>query len=221
MYPRFLPCGDRALTVEFGNAIDPAINRRVNRFAAAVRALQLPGIVQVVPTYRSAMIEYDPLLWPSDMLDEHLAPLLAMEGDAEGEGRQMEIPTLYKGEDLADVAQHTGLSEEEVVARHAGALYTVYCVGFAPGFAYLGGLPPELATPRLSSPRTKVPAGSVAIGGQQTGVYPSDSPGGWRIIGQTYRQLFDPSRTEPSLLRAGDRVRFVPISAHEFKRGAG
>lgn len=217
MYPRFLPCGDRGLLVEFGNQIDPAVNRRVNQFAERVRRLALPGVIQVIATYRSALVEYEPLLWPSDTLDGRLAPLAQEEGGDGVEGRLVEIPTWYGGEDLADVAAHTGLSVGEVITRHSAAVYTVYAVGFSPGFPYLGGLPPELATPRLASPRTRVPAGSVAIGGQQTGVYPQESPGGWRIIGRTCLRLFDPTRAEPSLLAAGDRVRFVSVSEDEYR----
>lgn len=220
MYPRFLPCGDRVLMVEFGGVIDPAVNRRVNRFASAVRALKLPGVVQVIATYRSAMVDYDPLLWPSDTLDERLAPLLDVPAgeEEEGEVRLIEVPTWYAGEDLPDVAAHTRFTVDEVIRRHAGALYTVYAVGFSPGYAYMGGLPPELVTPRLATPRTRVPAGSVAIGGQQAGVYPQESPGGWRLLGRTYLRIFDPGRAEPSLFRVGDRVRFVPISAEEYRR---
>jgi KipI family sensor histidine kinase inhibitor len=128
----------------------------------------------------------------------------------------MEIPVSYGGEfgpDLADVARHTGLTPERVVEMHAGAEYLVYFLGFAPGFAYLGGLPPELTTPRLTAPRKHVPAGSVAIGGNQTGVYPIASPGGWRIIGHTDAKLFEPGAPDPVLLRMGDRVRFVPEAA--------
>lgn len=205
--------------VEFGNAVDPAINRRVNGFVEDLRALGLPGIVQVIPTYRSAMVEYDPMIWPGEMLDQRLATLLAHRETGGAEGRLVEIPVWYDGPDLADVASHTGLSEAEVARRHAGGQYLVYAVGFSPGFAYMGGLPPELITPRLVSPRTAVPAGSVAIGGQQTGVYPSESPGGWRLIGRTCVKLFDPHRDEPSLLRAGDRVRFVQIDEAAFRAG--
>jgi inhibitor of KinA len=218
-FPRFLPAGDRNLIIEFGDRIDPLINRQAVRFAEAVRALALQGVVQAAPAYCSVMVEYDPLLWPADTLDERLAPLLKADGAAPAEGRLVEIPVWYGGEDMQDVAAHTGLTVDEVVRRHAGAGYTAYCVGFAPGFAYLGGLPPELATPRLSNPRTKVPAGSVGIGGQQTGVYPLESPGGWRLIGRTPLKLFDPDRPEPALLRAGDRVRFRPISEAEYRRG--
>ena len=134
---------------------------------------------------------------------------------AAAESRLVEIPVRYGGEfgpDLPDVARHTGLTPERVIEMHAAAEYLVYFLGFAPGFAYLGGLPPELATPRLSAPRKRVPAGSVAIGGNQTGVYPIESPGGWRIIGHTDAKLFDPSAAEPVLLRMGDRLRFVPES---------
>ncbi|HEY3366290.1 MAG TPA: 5-oxoprolinase subunit PxpB [Symbiobacteriaceae bacterium] len=219
MYPRCLPCGDRALLVEFGDQVDLAINRQVNQFATAVRALALPGVIQVIPTYCSAMVEYDPERWPSDSLDQRLAGLLGVGGAEEDSGRLIEIPTWYAGPDLQDVAAHTGLPVAEVIGRHSGGLYTVYAVGFSPGFAYMGGLAPALATPRIATPRIRVPAGSVAIGGQQTGVYPAESPGGWRLLGLTSVKLFDPGRPEPALLRAGDRVRFVAISEAEYRRG--
>lgn len=207
--------------MEFGNQVDPALNRRVNRFAEAVRALALPGVIQVIATYRSALVEYDPLLWPSDSLDQRLLPLALGGGDEGMAGRLVTIPTCYAGEDLPDVAAHAGLSIAEVIRRHSEQTYLVYAVGFSPGFPYLGGLPPELATPRLASPRTRVPAGSVAIGGQQTGVYPQESPGGWRLIGRTYLRIFDPQRDEPALLAAGDRVQFVPISEAQYRREGG
>lgn len=135
-------------------------------------------------------------------------------------GRFVEIPVCYDGEfgpDLADVARHTGLSVEEVIARHSAVEYRVHCLGFAPGFPYLGGLPPELATPRRATPRQGVPAGSVAIGGAQTGIYPQSSPGGWNVIGRTPLRLFDADREPPALLKAGDRVRFRPITRGEFE----
>src|SRR5262249_55828790 len=132
------------------------------------------------------------------------------------ESRTIDIPVCYGGEcgpDLEDVARHTGLAPAEVIARHSAVTYLVYFLGFSPGFPYLGGLAPELATPRLSAPRKRVPAGSVAIGGRQTGVYPVESPGGWRIIGRTDLRLFDPNAEPPALLRTGDSVRFVSVNA--------
>lgn len=227
-YPRILPCGDRALMVEFGESIDPEINRRAVRFAENVRAAALPGVGEAVPAYRSVLIEYDPLVWPNDSLDRRLAALLRTAAEEGGkaktavdEHRLFEIPTWYGGADLDDVAAHCGLSPAEVTTRHAASVYTVYAVGFSPGFAYLGGLPSDLTVPRLSAPRPKVPAGSVAVGGQQTGIYPRESPGGWRLIGLTNVSLFDLSRSNPALLQAGDRVRFVPVSETEYRRGQG
>ncbi|MCX6630649.1 MAG: 5-oxoprolinase subunit PxpB, partial [Candidatus Solibacter sp.] len=141
--------------------------------------------------------------------------LVSRAGEAPPEPRHIEIPVRYGGEfgpDLSDVARHTGLTEERVVQLHSAAEYLVYFVGFATCFPYLGGLPPELATPRLAAPRKHVPVGSVAIGGAQAGIYPLASPGGWRLIGRTRLLLFDPSACPPPLLRMGDRVRFVPVT---------
>lgn len=224
--PRFLPAGDAALVVEFGDAIDPAINRRVHALALAleeadeVKWHRPPGLGEAVPTYRSLLVHYDPLL----LLYEQARSLVAQalhqcEVAPPPEPRLVEIPVVYGGEfgpDIAFVAAHNGLSVEEVIQLHASATYTVYMLGFAPGFPYLGGLPARLATPRLATPRTSVPAGAVGIAGPQTGVYPLPTPGGWQLIGRTPLALFDPHRTPPAILRPGDRVRFVPISADEF-----
>ncbi|MGN1074476.1 MAG: 5-oxoprolinase subunit PxpB [Eubacteriales bacterium] len=217
---RFLPCGDQALAVEFGNAIDPGINARVCGLARLLAETPVPGIRETVPTFRSLLICYDPGVLPYKKLVRTLKPLLARAGAAStGTRRVVELPVCYGGrygEDLPDVAAHAGLSEDEVVRRHAGTEYLIYMLGFLPGFAYLGGLDPAIAVPRLSSPRTRIPAGSVGIGGEQTGVYPLDSPGGWRLIGTTPVKPYDPGREEPIMYRAGDYIRFVPVEEREF-----
>ena len=215
---RFLPCGDTCLTVEFGNAIDPGINARV---CALARLLSdTPGIIESVPTFRSLLISYDPLTLPYKKLIRTLEPLLDRCGDtAAGSRRVIELPVCYGGaygEDLPDVAAHAGISADEVVRRHSAPEYLIYMLGFLPGFAYLGGLDESIVTPRLSSPRTRIPAGSVGIGGAQTGVYPLDSPGGWRLIGSTPVKPYDPARAEPILYRAGDYIKFVPVEEKAY-----
>jgi KipI family sensor histidine kinase inhibitor len=218
--PRFLLAGDAALVIEFGqalgtSAIDPAINRRVHALAHALAEHPQPGLGEAVPTYRSLLLHYDPLqLSHAQVVALVSEALQAREKVPPPEPRLIEIPTIYGGEhgpDIAFVAEHSGLTVEDVVRLHAEATYTVYMLGFTPGFPYLGGLPDALATPRLGTPRKRVPAGSVGIAGAQTGIYPLATPGGWRLIGWTPVVLFDPSRTPPALLQPGDRVRFVPI----------
>lgn len=214
-YPRILPVGEAAFTVEFGDAVNEALNRRVHAFDAALRARPVPGLVETVPTYRSLLVMYDPQVSAADAmrtaLTEALGALSAVDAPA---GRLVEIPVRYGGEwgpDLADVAAHCGMTEVAVIELHAQPVYTVAMLGFAPGFTYLLGLPEALATSRLTTPRLRVPPGSVGIAGAQTGVYALSTPGGWRIIGRTDLALFDPGRVEPFALRAGDRVRFVPL----------
>jgi inhibitor of KinA len=220
--PRFLPGGDSALFVEFGDAIDPELNRRVRRLQLAVQEARLPEVVEVVPTYRSLLVCYRPA---QVSLAELSARLEVLAGDIEArrlpESIVTEIPTAYGGEygpDLGFVAEHNGLSPQELIDLHAGAAYLIYMLGFIPGFAYLGGMSPRTAAPRLATPRVEIPAGSVGIAGNQTGVYPADSPGGWRLIGRTPIELFHPDRQPPALLQAGNYVRFVPITADEFGR---
>ena len=186
-----------------------------------IAALALPEVVELVPAYNSIGVFYrDATL---EELKLRLEAALSSKQPASPESqtpvRELEIAVCYDSEfalDLSDVAEHAGLSPEEVVQRHSSAEYIVSCVGFAPGFPYLSGLPQELATPRRASPRKDVPAGSVAIGGAQTGIYPQKSPGGWNIIGRTPLRLFDLEQQPPALLRAGDRVRFHAISRAEF-----
>jgi KipI family sensor histidine kinase inhibitor len=176
------------------------------------------GILNVHPAYASVLIDFDPRRRGHEEVAELVRRALGshingVERDAE-QPRTVEVPVRYGGEsgpDLEDVARHAGLAPPDVIRLHAGAQYLVYFLGFSPGFPYLGGMPPELATPRLAAPRRTVPAGSVAIGGSQTGVYPAESPGGWRIIGRSPLRLFDPDADPPAVLRAGDHVRFVPL----------
>lgn len=203
---------DRSLLVSFGEGISLETHRHVFHLTRALEGVR--GILNLHPAYASVLVEFDPRLRNHAQIEAVVRERAAGEppaGDSE-KTRLVEIPVRYGGEfgpDLPDVARHTGLSPERVIELHSRAGYLVYFLGFAPGFAYLGGLPPELATPRLSAPRKRTPPGSVAIGGNQTGVYPIDSPGGWRIIGHTDAKLFDPAATEPVLLRMGDRLRFI------------
>lgn len=214
--PRIVPAGESALLVELADAIGDAATDRVLRLTAALDAANPPGIIDRVPGYTTLLVVFDPEVVDPAALTATLTQLDRDAVDAPlSPGRLVTIPVAYGGEfgpDLAGVAKRAGLREADVIARHAGAAYRVACVGFVPGFAYLVGLPPELTTPRRTSPRTRVPAGSVAIGGEQTGVYPFETPGGWHLIGRTPLRPFDPSRLEPALLQAGDRVRFEPIA---------
>jgi KipI family sensor histidine kinase inhibitor len=194
--------GDAALLVETG---DLATSHRLD---AAVRDAALPGVVDVVPGEHTVLVTADPAVCDLDRLAARL-PALPLPEAAAGEATPVEIPTVYDGEDVDVVAELAGLSREEVVARHAASSYTVAYLGFSPGFAYLTGLDPALHVPRRDSPRTAVPAGSVAIAGPYAAVYPSRSPGGWRLLGRSDLALWDVARDPPSLLRPGTRVRFV------------
>jgi KipI family sensor histidine kinase inhibitor len=223
--PRFLPLGDTGLVVEFGDdEISDAANAAVLALRAAIETHPPAGLRETVPTYRSLLVVYDPLVTPVRDLRAAVRDRLAASDPARlPDGRLLKIPTAYGGAygpDLAGVAAETGLTESQVVAAHTGAVYRVYMIGFTPGFPYMGTLPPPIRVPRLASPRTRVPVRSVAMAGQQTGIYPTDSPGGWRLIGRTPLRIYDPWRANPFLLDAGDRVRYVPISAAEYERRA-
>ena len=217
--PQFFPAGDLALVVELGDAISPEINRRVRSLTDALEEGSIPGVFDFLPTYRSVLVYYDPLKATSGEVRDSIERLLeSAEVTDTGARHIVHIPTLYGGDmgpDIAFVAQHNGIDEREVVHIHSGADYLVYMMGFSPGFAYLGGLDERLATPRLQSPRTEIPAGAVGIAETQTGVYPMASPGGWQLIGRTPLKLFDPARERPVLLSAGDYVRFVPINSRQ------
>lgn len=216
--PRLLASGDSAVLVVFGDEIDPALNRRVHALAAYLRAAALPGLGEAVPGYATLLVHYDPARLDETQVRARLAQaldVLAAGPAAAAPPRWFEIPVRYGGEagrDLDFVAQHAGLTPDEVVGVHASRDYLVYMMGFTPGFAYLGELDARIAVPRLEIPRVRVPAGSVGLAGRQTGLYPIDSPGGWRLIGRTDAALFDLGREPPSLLAPGDRVRFVPVA---------
>ena len=217
---RFLPAGDKALVVELGDSITPEINRKVRGLLAAIENQGIPGLVDLVPSYRSLLVYYDPLCLSLPELEELLSALEQNLDQADLKApRVVEIPTLYGGEygpDIGQVAKHNGLALEEVIRIHSGAEYLVYMMGFTPGFPYMGGMSERIATPRLQTPRTAIPAGSVGIAEQQTGVYPIESPGGWQLIGRTPVQLFDPQREPPVVVTVGDYIRFAPITEEAY-----
>lgn len=212
------PVGDSAVLAVFEQRIAPEIGEQVASLRAAVEAAGTPGILETVPSFAALMIYYDPLVLTYEEAVAAVESAASAGGTAAGgAGRLVEIPVCYGGEygpDLAFVAEHAGLTPEEVIERHAGREYRIYMLGFLPGFPYLGGLDEQLFTPRLATPRTTIPAGSVGIGGEQTGIYPIASPGGWQLIGRTPLRLFDPEGELP--YAAGDRIRFVPITEDEF-----
>jgi inhibitor of KinA len=217
---RLRAVGDRGLLVEFGDAIHPDINRKVRVVALALEMEKPDGIEEVIPSYRSLLIVYDPMKTHLDALEGVLESLECRLDKLEIPApRTVEIPVLYGGDsgpDMEFVARFHGLSEEEVIRLHSDTVYQIYMMGFTPGFAYLGGLPEQLHTPRVETPRALVRAGSVGIANNQTGIYPVDSPGGWRLIGRTPLRPFDPSGKSPFLYRAGDLIRFTPISESQY-----
>jgi len=222
MQRRYLASGDRMVLVEFPEEISQEVNSQVHEMAAVVETTRIPGVVEWVPAYRTLGIVYNPMETSFRSLIESLEQIEGLGGQAQaGRSRRIEIPVSYGGEmgpDLDFVAQHNQLTTDEVIRLHTASEYLVYLLGFTPGFPYLGGMAPEIAAPRLEEPRSHVPAGSVAIGGSQTGIYPIESPGGWRIIGRTPLKLFDLRRNSPFLLKAGDSVRFRSITLEEFQR---
>ena len=207
------PASDCSLLLSFGDEISFDAHLAVARLTRCLEGV--PGILNLHPAYTSVLVDFDPRLRTHAQVEALLEERLASHSNEQApEPRHVEIPVCYGGEfgpDLGDVARHTGLTEARVVELHAAAEYLVYFVGFSTCFPYLGGLPAELATPRLPAPRKHVPVGSVAIGGAQAGIYPLASPGGWRLIGRTQLKLFDPSASPPPLLRMGDRIRFIPV----------
>lgn len=223
MKPTISPVGDRAISIDFGQVIDPTINRHIRQTIERIKELQLDGIIELVPTYCALLVEYDAMLYSYSEICNIIEPTLeeGMTNTTNELVTVVEVPTVYGGEfgpDLSFVASHNHLSEDEVISIHSGTDYLVYMLGFIPGFTYLGGMDSRIATPRLSSPRTVIPAGSVGIAGEQTGTYPSDSPGGWQIIGRTPVTMYDMSKAQAALLKAGDYVRYVPIDESEFHR---
>lgn len=214
------PVGDTGLLASFEQHISQSVGAAVAALNTRVAAAAIPGVVETVPAFATLLIFYDPLVTEYDAVADAVQKLAqAPDSDtAAGEGRLVTIPVCYGGAfgpDLPFVAEHAGLTETEVIRLHAGRDYPIYMLGFLPGFPYLGGLDERLFTPRLPTPRTAIPAGSVGIGGEQTGVYPIASPGGWQLIGRTPLKLFDPSAGRLPYA-AGDRIRFCPITQDEF-----
>jgi inhibitor of KinA len=219
---RVVPAGDSAIVVEFEERIDPAVNARTISAAEAIERAGIAGVRDVVPTYRSVAVYFDPLRTDYDRLlaevQEHAerppAPAAATKPP-------LRIPVCYGGEfgpDLAAVAEFGGMSETEAIRIHTGTLYRVFMLGFVPGFAYMGIVDARIAVPRHASPRVRVPSGAVGIAGVQTGIYPAETPGGWQLIGRTPAKPFDPARPDPFLLKAGDAVQFYAIDRVEYDR---
>jgi len=218
--PKIRACGDRMVMVEFEPVIAPEINDAVHTVTAAMESARIPGIVECVPSYHSLGIHFNPLQIPyAEIVRRVRDILLSDQPDQRRVLRRVQVPVLYGddfGPDLKSVARARGLSVEAVVALHSQAVYRVCLIGFTPGFPYLSGLPETLTTPRLTTPRKSVPAGSVAIGGEQCGIYPVSSPGGWSLVGRTPLRLFDVQKVEPCLLSPGDEVVFRRICEQEF-----
>jgi len=220
-FPRVVPAGDSAILIELGSEVDPEISSMVFALTDLIKDAGLNSDLEVLPTYRSVLVYYDPLVCSyAEMFD-------AVNGAVEGlvepisvnsSLKIVEIPVVYGGDDGPDlhfVADHAGITQDAVIELHSGTDYRVYMLGFSPGFPYLGGLDERIAAPRLKTPRVLVPAGSVGIAESQTGVYPNAGPGGWRIIGRTSVTLFDVNSSTPSLITPATKVRFIPVDQHD------
>ena len=211
MMPRVVPLGDSALTLSFGEGISEELNDLVVAEARRIVAARIPGVHDVVSAYASLTVHYDPRRIGFSDLELRLSEMAPESSDENSpvNGDTVEIPVRYDGEDLDDVARKLNLGVADVIRLHMAREYRVFVIGFVPGFAYLGPLDARLVVPRRDAPRKRVPAGSVAIAEAQTGIYPSETPGGWHLIGRTETRMFDVERVKPALLSVGDRVRFV------------
>ena len=211
--PKIVPLGDSALLVQLGDEIDLRINQRVHALSALISISALAGIIETVPAYSTLLIHYDPLIWSYTKIRQWVRVKLdQLEEASSRKPRQIEVPVRYGGEygaDLQFVADYHHLEVEDVIRIHSQKTYTIYMMGFTPGFPYMGKLDDAIVTPRLETPRTGVLAGTVAIAGSQTGIYSIDSPGGWRLLGHTSLRLFKPESGSPFLFSPGDQVRFV------------
>lgn len=219
---KILTAGDASLLIEFGKEISPEINAKITATVQLMKEQHIEGVVDIIPAFCSLLINYDPRVLSYDDISKRMKRLLKMDIKAgESRRRVFEIPVCYGGQygpDLANIAEHAGLTEEEVIKIHSSRDYLIYMLGFLPGFCYLGGLDERIHTPRLANPRLKINAGSVGIGGSQTGIYPLDSPGGWQLMGMTPVKTYDPDREVPILLSAGDYIRFIPVDEEEYLR---
>ncbi|SFB02331.1 inhibitor of KinA [Lentibacillus halodurans] len=216
------PAGDTAIRVTFHEKVSPELNRNIKSFCKKLKEQAVKGVIEWVPAYHSVIVYYHPYHISYENLRDILLNLANKDLQLDEESSTLvKIPVLYGGKigpDIVQVAENSGLSEQNVIEKHSSVDYLIYMIGFLPGFPYLGGLPETLATPRLNNPRSHVPEGSIGIAGNQTGIYPLASPGGWNLIGKTPVQLFNPDREEPFLYRAGDRIRFVPISKRDYDK---
>lgn len=214
--PKIVPLGDSALLVQLGDEIDLTINQRVHTLAALINISSLDGVIETVPAYATLLVHYDPLVLTESEIRKWVGQKLHQIQDASvRKSRQIEVPVRYGGEygiDLEFIADYHHLTVQNVIRIHSERTYTIYMMGFTPGFPYMGKLDDAIVTPRLETPRTRVPAGVVAIAGSQTGIYPIDSPGGWRLIGHTSLRIFDPESESPFLFYPGDEVRFVNVT---------
>ena len=219
--PNFSFASDHSLLVTFGNEITQEVHRDVVRLSRLLLEESTQEILNIHPAYSSVLITFDPRITSPSKFEGHIRRLMKnMDSIEIPQSQSVEIPVCYEGDfapDLEDVAHYNSLSKADVVRLHSSTTYIVYFLGFTPGFPYLGGMPKEITMPRRPTPRRLVHAGSVAIGGHQTGVYPVSSPGGWQIIGRTPRRLFNPEGRHPTLLQMGDHVRFVPISREKYE----
>lgn len=220
---KFLLAGDSSFLIEFGNEISPEVNKKIRKMMSDLKNENIDGIIELVPTYCTMLVNYDPRKITYSDLKNKIENLFRNSSVTEDNDEVIliEIPTLYNdecGPDLEYVANYNNLSKEEVIKIHSGTDYLVYMLGFMPGFTYLGGMSEKIATPRLDSPRLQILPGSVGIAGKQTGMYPSLSPGGWRIIGRTPLKLYDSTSDTPVFINSGDYVRYIPIDENEYKK---
>ena len=219
-YPRILRCGDRAVAIEFSDTVSEAANLKVLSLDASLAAEPIDGILETIPTYRSLTVIYDPRIVRGASLGQELMQRATHDTAAPETGRLLEFPVLYGGDhqaDLDELAALKNITAADVIALHSSTEYRVYMIGFAPGFAYLGGLPEILHTPRLAVPRQRIEAGAIGIGGRQSSINSLPGPSGWRFLGRTPFRLFDPARTKPFLLKAGDRITFRSIDPDEAR----
>ncbi len=219
---KILTAGDSSLLIQYDSVIDPAVNARIAATVQLMREQHIEGVVDIIPAFCSLLINYDPRVISYDEMRTRMEKILSVEVAAGQRKKKIyEIPVCYGGEfgpDLETIAEHAGLSVQEVIDIHISTDYLIYMLGFLPGFTYLGGLDERIHTPRLANPRVRIPAGSVGIGGSQTGIYPMDSPGGWQLMGMTPVRTYDPDREIPILVEAGDYIRFVPVDRAEYER---
>jgi len=218
---RYLFAGDKVIVVEFGNEISKEINSKVMALYHVINSSHIKGIEELIPTYRSLMVQYNPAQVVYNELIDILKTLCEnLNKEKLPKQKIIEVPVIYGqefGPDIEFVASHNNISVNEVIQIHTSNDYLIYMLGFTPGFPYLGGMCEKIETPRLKTPRTKIPVGSVGIAGKQTGIYPIESPGGWQLIGRTPIKLYDPYREPPILLQAGNYIRFVSVGLEEYR----